>query len=124
MDTTREMLEEQLETSERKLQETSSFIKELKARTAEYGTDKDHYTEDLMEAEHNVKYYESEITRLKDEIGGAPQGTGGQAAADNILPQTMKQGLGSFMIASLSFVGGVLLGANMKSRRRRDRAED
>lgn len=124
MEDSREIMEEQLETTEQKLRETTSFLKELKARTAEYGTDEEHYGHDMVEAEHNVKYYESEVARIKKALGSSSQGTGGQAGASALLPQTMKQGIGSFIIASLSFVGGALLGANLKSRRRRDRSDD
>lgn len=70
-----EMLEDQLEAYGRELRELTSYVKELKNSTVEHGTSEEHYKEDLTEAEHNIKYYEGEIARIRElagkEAGGA-----------------------------------------------------
>lgn len=105
---------------ERELAGLKSYIKELKDRTAEHGTPAEHFDEDLLEAEHNTKYYEDEIARIKKESGG-----GGRAECDTILPRTAKQGIGSLIISSISFVAGAILGSRLKSRRgEKDRGRD
>jgi uncharacterized protein YegP (UPF0339 family) len=70
-----EMLEEQLKGYEGQLRSLTSYVKELKDRTAEHGTQKEHFEGDMAEAEHNIKYYEGEIARIRGmmekESGGA-----------------------------------------------------
>jgi uncharacterized protein len=61
-----EMLEGKLKNYEGQLGGLNSFIKELKARVTEHGTQSEHYEEDLMEAEHNIKYYEGELARIRE----------------------------------------------------------
>ena len=61
-----QMLEERLKDYEGQLRGYNCYIKELKDRTAEYGTQKEHFEEDLMEAEHNAKYCEGEIALIKE----------------------------------------------------------
>lgn len=69
------MLEDQLESYEAQLRSLNSYIKELNDKTAAHGTEKAHFEVDLMEAEHNIKYYEGEIARIREliekESGGA-----------------------------------------------------
>jgi septal ring factor EnvC (AmiA/AmiB activator) len=112
----RAMLEGQLERYETQLRSTSSFLKELNARMAEHGTDKAQVEEDLIEAENNAKYYESEIARVKKELGGAGQAPTARKAVDSVLPRTTKQGLGSLIISTISFAAGTLFGSKMKAR--------
>lgn len=50
----------------------NSYIKELKDKTAQHGTQTEAFADDLMEAEHNVKYYEGEIALIKKLIEGEP----------------------------------------------------
>lgn len=123
MKVSREMLEEQLEEYEEKLKGVKSYIKELNAMTTKHGTEKEHFESDLMEAEHNIKYYEAEMAGIKAEMGGASMAGRVQAGAAALLPNTAKQATGSFILSTISFVAGALLGARLKSRRRSE-AED
>jgi septal ring factor EnvC (AmiA/AmiB activator) len=118
MKATRETLQGQLSEYEEQLKGLNSYIKELKAMAAQHGTDPTHFEADLIEAEHNVTYYESEIERLRKELRDSPSAewpSAGSAVADTILPHTAKQGVGVFLISSLSFVAGVLVGSLLKS---------
>lgn len=117
---------ERLSRYERELAELKSFLKELKARTAELGTPTEHYEQDVSEAEHNIRFYEDEIARIKKEGGGTGGAGGGRpgGGGDSILPQTAKQGLGSLIVSSVSFLAGILIGSSLSSRRGdRDRGE-
>ena len=67
-------LEAQLKEYEEELRGLNSYVKELACMTAEHGTDREHYEVDLIEAEHNIKYYEDEIARIKDELEKGPDG--------------------------------------------------
>lgn len=116
MKANRELLESQLGEYESQLRGLKSFVKELKDKTAEHGTDKEHFEQDLIEAEHNIKYYEDAIARLKDEIGKPAKSERPQSGADTILPRTVKQGLGSLVFSAISFVAGAILGSRLKSR--------
>lgn len=68
MKASQEMLEEQLKNYEGQLRELSSFLKELKDRVAEYSTPGEHFETDLRETEHNIKYYEGEVARVRELI--------------------------------------------------------
>jgi hypothetical protein len=114
MKANREILEDHLERYEKQLASLNSYIKELKDMTARHSTEKEHFGEDLMEAEHNVKYYEDEIARIKKEIKNLPYG---QGRKDSILPRTAKQCINSAIISSISFVAGAVLGSRLKSRK-------
>lgn len=110
-------LEGQLQKYEAQLNGFNSYIKELKDRTAELGTGKEQFEIDLLEAENNVRYYEDEIARVKKELGTSNKAPRLQAGADTILPKTVKQGVGSLIFSSISFVAGAVLGSMLKSRR-------
>lgn len=71
----REKLEAQLEQYETQLRRLHAYVKELNDRTAEHNTEREHFEADLVEAEHNVKYYEGEITRIKELIETEPEST-------------------------------------------------
>ena len=117
MSTNPDLLEDQLEKYEAQLKGIKSYINELHDTTNRHGTGKDAFEADLFEAEHNVQYYEAEISRVEKELQalkGAPQV---QAAADSVLPQTVKQGLGSLLFSSASFLAGAFLGSRLKGRR-------
>ncbi len=122
MNASREMLEGQSERYADKLRETNSYIKELKGRAAEYGTDWEHFEGDLAEAEHNAKYYEAEIARVEGELKNLPRAAGAQAESDTqtgegaLLPRTIKGGVGALLLTSITFAAGALLGARLKSR--------
>lgn len=107
----------QLRKYETQLSSLNSYIKELKDRATELGTDKEQFAIDLLEAENNVRYYEGEIARVKEQMRSSTRGPRLQAGADAILPKTVKQGVGSLIFSSISFVAGAILGSMMKSRR-------
>jgi hypothetical protein len=114
MNVTRDTLEDQLQNYETQLSGLKSFIRELKARTAEHGTEREHFETDLFEAEHNIQFYESEVARLKAEIaehGGkptpSPNGPG--------TPRTAKKGVGALVIGLLA---GALVAVGIKKSRR------
>ena len=115
MKASRALLEAELMQYESQLKGLKSFVKELKARTAEHGTEREHFEADLIEAEHNIKYYEDAIGRIKGEIGKSPKSERPKGA-DTILPRTARQGIGSFVFSSVSFVAGAILGSKLKSR--------
>lgn len=120
----RRMLEAQLLSHEEKLGGFKSYLKELKDRTAEYGTAKEEYEVDLMEAEHNIKYYESAIAEIKEQLGKGTKSDDTETL-DTILPRTIKQGVGSFILSSVSFVAGALLASRLSSARGdKDRREE
>lgn len=112
----REMLEDQLETYEEQFRSFTSYLKELKDTTAKLGTDSSQFEEDLMEVENNVKYYGGEVARLKTEIGKLDKAPLARTTVDTVLPHTLKQGMGSLLLSSISFVAGMLLGSMLKDR--------
>ena len=116
MNNNRGMLEYQLERNEAQVRSLRSYIKELTDRTEALGTDREQFEEDLHEAEHNVEYYESETERIKQELGKAEKSSRASSAADTVLPSTVKQGIGSLILSSISFAAGTLLGSRMKTR--------
>ncbi len=104
----RETLEDHLERYEQELRELNSFIAELKAMTDKHDTETEHFAEDLLEAEHNVLFYKSEIARIKKLLQGPSWR----------LPQTREEIIGVFLISSLSFVAGMLIGSKLGGRDR------
>ena len=117
MKASRDMLEDQLQDYENQLASLSSYLTELKDTTARCGTDKEHFAGDVAEAEHNILYYTGEIARIKQELTKSANAGSPQTGADTILPRTKRQGLGSLIISSISFVAGAFLGSRLKSRR-------
>ena len=106
MNDSREILEGQLERYEEQLGGLNSYVKELKDRTTEHGTERVHFEEDLIEAEHNIKYYEAEITRIKMELG--------KSGGTSTLPSRMAMlGVVSFTFTCIGFVAGALLGPRL-----------
>lgn len=73
MNATREALEEQLKRHESDLRGLNSYVKELREMTAARGTPSEAFQDDLMEAEHNVRFYEGAIARLKEAIAAEPE---------------------------------------------------
>jgi uncharacterized protein len=69
-----EMSAEQLKDYEEQLRGLNSYVRELKDKTDEHGTERAHFEVDLMEAEHNIKYYEDEIARLSGLLEKEPDG--------------------------------------------------
>jgi hypothetical protein len=107
----RATLERQLHANEQKLIGFRSYVKELRATTSKHGTDEEHFREDLLEAEHNITYFEGEIARVKHELEGLPKKGG-----DSLLPKTPKQGISSLIFSSIGFVAGAIFGSRVKSR--------
>jgi hypothetical protein len=116
MKASREALRAQSEQYEAQLKGLKSFIKELTDKTAEHGTEREHFETDLIEAENNIKYYEDAIARIRDEMDNSAQAGSSPTETDTILPRTTKQGIGSFIFSSIGFVAGALLGSRLKSR--------
>jgi hypothetical protein len=102
---------------EQRLQGLKSYITELKARAAEHGTDSVHYEEDLLEAEHNLTFYEGEIARIKGTGGGGGGGSSLGGVLGGALPQTLNQSVGTLVLAALCFTAGVLIGSRLLSGR-------
>jgi chromosome segregation ATPase len=117
MKANREILEDQLESHQEHLKSLNSFIKELNKTADECGTDRAQIEEDLVEAEHNVEFYEADVSRIKKELGGLGKATGTPDEPENVLPQTVKQGVGALILSSISFAAGALLGSKLKTRR-------
>lgn len=116
MNDIRDALEDRLQDYEARLGGLKSFVRELNDRAAEHGTDREHFAEDLLEAEHNVTFYESEAARLRDEIkkhggGGSKPGRKGTGIGPVIKSKT---GVGALIVAALA---GVLVAFSLKSRR-------
>lgn len=118
MKVNRAVLEQQIEENRAQLRGLNSYIKELSDMTAKHGTEKDQFEDDLMEAQHNVKFYEEEIAQLKQHIKELPESDHPSTGAPPILPKTVKQGVGSLLFTSIGFVAGVLLGTRLTSGRR------
>lgn len=123
MKANKEILADELEDYEEKLKGSSSFLQELKTTTTNLNTEPAQYEEDQHEAEHNIKFYEAEIARLKAEVGGPvkpmpPTPESGKPGLGGILPQTSRQGIGSVIFSSIGFVFGALLGSRLKSRKK------
>ena len=108
----RDVLEDHLQDYEQQVRGLRSYIKELTDQVAKHGTEKSEYEMDVIEAEHNVRYYEAEIARIKEELRGT---RGGGHYAGTILPRTARQGIGSFVFTAIGFVTGVFLGSQLKS---------
>ena len=119
MKTNREMLQAHLEMHEEQLRSLSSYLTELKNTASKLGTDSTQFEEDLMETESNIKYYGSEVARIKTELAKLEKAAPAplRAAVDTVLPHTLKQGIGSLLLASISFAAGMLLGSMLKDRR-------
>lgn len=119
MNVSRDALEDHLQDYETQLKSLKSYLKELNDMTAKHGTDRAQFEEDLFEAEHNIKYYGGEMARLKNEIRALEKasGAGGGGGAATMLPQTLKQGVGSLILSVISFGVGALLGSKLNSWR-------
>ena len=117
MQSNREIHEGLLSKYEGELAGLKTYIKELKDRVAEHGTPPEHFEEDLSEAEHNVKYYEDEIARIRKELGRPGDEDDCRDGRDTVLPRTVREGLGSLLIASVSFIAGAILGSSLKPRK-------
>ena len=110
----RAILEDQLEEYSEKFAGLNSYIKELNSTMAKLGTDRAQVEEDLVEAEHNAKYYHAEIGRLQKELGGSPSTKPGSVVP---MGTTTKPGLLALALSPIGFLVGALLGAKLRARR-------
>jgi septal ring factor EnvC (AmiA/AmiB activator) len=118
MNVSRDMLEDQLQNDETQLKSLKSYLKELNDMTAKHGTDRAQFEQDLLEVENNIKYYGGEVARVKNELQSLEKTKGVVAStAATMLPQTVKQGVGSLILSTISFGVGALLGSKLKSKR-------
>ena len=117
----RDVLEDQLQEYEQQVRELNSFIRELTDQVARHGTGKSEYEMDVIEAEHNVKFYEAEIARIRKELDGM---RGGRHHSGTILPRTARQGVGSFVFTAIGFVTGVFLGSQLNRPGSKNRRGD
>jgi hypothetical protein len=113
----KDMLEDRLEGYEEELKGLNSYLQELKTTTTNLGTDHEQFEDDLMEAEQNIGYYQGEIAGIKAELGEPAKPAPGKPGPGIILPQTARQGIGSVVFSSISFIVGALLGSRLKSRK-------
>lgn len=111
------MLEDCLQEYEEELKGLNSYVKELKTTTGKLGTDHQQFEDDLMEAEQNIGYYQGEIAGIKDQIGEPAQPGPIKTGPGGPVPQTAKQGIGSIVFSSITFVVGALLGSKLRSRK-------
>ncbi|HYG80595.1 MAG TPA: hypothetical protein VD861_09420 [Pyrinomonadaceae bacterium] len=117
----RDVLEVQIQEYERQVIGLKSYIKELTDTADKHGTEKSEYEADLLEAEHNVQYYEAEIARLRKEMGGGAAGGGRRPQPGTILPRTARQGVGTAIFSAIGFVAGAVLGSKVKSKNKEKR---
>jgi peptidoglycan hydrolase CwlO-like protein len=111
-----EELGDRLENYEDELKGFRSYVQELQTMTAKLGTDKEQFEIDLLEAQHNIKFYEGEIAEIKDARGksakGGGQHRGGAATADG-----PGKGITSVIFSSIGFIVGAIFGSRLKSRK-------
>jgi hypothetical protein len=123
VDQTRDFLEDQAQRYETQLASLRSFLQTLKETASKHGTDEAALEGDLTEAEHNIRYYEGELERVRAELRGRGGWGGGHVprrppAYDSIIPRTPRQGVGGLILASLGMLAGVLIGSQLASRKR------
>ena len=111
----RDVLEDQMQEYERQVTGLKSYIKELRDTAAKHGTDESEYETDLIEAEHNITYYEAEIERIRKEVGGS-HGGGRYPQAGTILPRTARECVSSLVFSAIGFVAGAVLGSMLMSK--------
>jgi hypothetical protein len=117
MKSDREILEEQLENYEERLKSASSYVRELKSVTAKLGTPSEQFEDDLIEAEHNIGFYEGEIAEIKKELGGSATPAPTQPGVGTILSQIPKPGISALFFSAIGLIAGVILGSRLNSRR-------
>ena len=108
MKTPLSILEEQLEDYTTQSSRLTAYIAELKQTTEKHDTDRAHFEDDLMEAEHNLTFYTAEIARLKKEISNSTEPRVGKIGRPGIL---------SLVLSPISFIAGALLGSKLSRNR-------
>jgi hypothetical protein len=117
MKASRDMLEDRLQNYEESLAGLTSFVNELKTMTDKYGTDQEQFEEDLIEAKHNIKFYELQIQTIKQELGGPAASGPARPAGGTKPPSVAKPGISSFIFSSIGFIAGALFGSRLKARK-------
>ncbi len=117
MTLTRDQLEDQAGEYQTRLSGLRSYMTELREMLSRHGTDESLLEADLHEAEHNVRYYEAELARVRKELGAARGGGGGTGRVEALLPLTGKQSAGAIALVSLGFAAGVLVGRLLNDRK-------
>jgi hypothetical protein len=113
-----EVLEDHCEECEAQLKGLNSYLKELHTMTAKHGTDKEQFADDVIEAEHNIKYYQAEIAVVKKELGGSGHTGGGHSGGVPTSPPLIpKPALSSLIFSSIGFIAGALFGSKRSSRK-------
>jgi hypothetical protein len=120
MNTSNDTLEDRLEEYEDTLKGLTSYVKELQTMTAAKGTDKEQYEEDLMEATHNIKFYQDEIAGIKSAIGKSGKPAGGRPHLGGGSTAGPGKGITSVIFSSVGFIVGAVLGSRLKSRKGKD----
>jgi hypothetical protein len=108
------MLADELEAYEEKLNGLTSYVRELKTTTDKHDTPKEGFESDLLEAMHNIIYYEAEIARLKNQMRPPLKGVN-PGTVGTLLPKTRNQGIGAVILSSISFAAGTIVGSLMNS---------
>jgi hypothetical protein len=109
-------LEDRVENYKDELKGIKSYVKELQTMTAKHGTDPEQYEVDLMEAQHNIEFYEGEIAECKNAMGKSPKPGGGYGGAGATPANGPNKGITSVIVSSVSFILGAILGSTLKSR--------
>jgi uncharacterized protein YidB (DUF937 family) len=102
----RAMLEDELSEMQEKLRNLKAYAAALRQRAGEHGVNEEHYADDLMRAENDAQYYEAEISRLTEALGGRAGG-GGLGGG---LAHLREAGSVSLVAACVAFAAGVVLG--------------
>lgn len=113
-----DLLEGRLQEYKEHLSGLKSYLRELREVIGKNDTPEEQYQTDVIEAEHNVLYYEAAIEHVEAELKGASAPQGLRAAATSMLPQTTRQGAGTLLFSSISFLAGLLIGSRLLSDRR------
>lgn len=129
MNESRDTLEDRLQNYEAQLGGLKSFIKELNASADKHETPREHLEEDLVEAEHNVKFYEEGIEQVKaqlSKLGDAPKPYSPGAGGGGIVPVLKsKKGVGALV---LGLAAAALVALGLRARRggggKSDKAND
>ena len=112
MNATREMLEVSLQDYQRQLGSLNSYLGALKERVEQHGTSPELFEEDLLEAEHNVEYYEAEVARLTKELGRTENAA---EQAQGLLARVPKPDGNALILASITFAAGILVGFSINA---------
>lgn len=111
----RDVLEDHLQEYEQEVRGLKSYIQALRDTAEKHGTEKSEYEADLIEAEHNVQYYQDEIARIREELGGG-SGGGRYPQGGTLLPRTARECVGSLVFSAIGFVAGAVLVSVMMSK--------